>query len=246
MKQLLIFSLAVMTGASSFSGDMRMWNLANGKTIEAELVSVVGEKVALKGIRGKLIKVPRTAISDDDRVYIELSQPPALDFSFSKKTAPFTYAPLTPWFEQEQPPPRSQFYTFSTQIKQTSSNPYHHELIAEVFVIAAEEDGDKHVLLDYRREGFRLNDENKRIANIAGAEDLMLTSYIAPGGMWRGEKFSGYLIVVTDTRGEIIAHKATREWWYEKLENLRSVPVGKTFDAEGNRCWPTRPRIPDY
>lgn len=246
MKQSLLIYLVILTGMTSFSDELRIWTFSNGKSVEAEFISVIGDKVALKGKRGKLIKVSKTSISKEDQVYIELSQPPALDFSFSKTTKPFTYMPLTGWFEENNVPPRSQFYTFSSQIKQTSANPYNHELSAEVFVMAVEVDGDKNILIDYRKQTFRLAAEKKRKANIQGAEGLMLTTYLAPGGMWRGEKYAGYLIVVTDSQGEVVGHATTRDWWFEKIENLRKVPVGKTFDKEGNRCWPTRPKESDY
>lgn len=246
MKRLLI-ALTMAVSLASFSlAELRVWTLNNGKTVEAEFVSHIGRTVALKTIKGKLVKVQSDLISADDKVYIELSQPPALEFSFSKKTKPFIYAPLTERFEQNNVPPRSLFYDFSTLIKQTSSNPYTHEMLAEVFVMAVEVDGEKNILIDYRREPFRLTADNRRMVNIQGAEELMLTTYLGPSGYWRGEKFAGYLIVITDARGEIIGHKTTREWWFENLENLRKVPVGKTFDEECNRCWPTRPRVPDY
>ena len=37
---------------------------------------------------------------------------------------------------------------------------------------------------------------------------------------------------------------SSQAWWFEKLDNLRRVPVGKTFDEEGKRCWLTRSREP--
>ncbi|QBG46746.1 hypothetical protein EGM51_04800 [Verrucomicrobia bacterium S94] len=247
MKSVILSLVLVFFAAGNVSaGEIRMWTLNSGKTVEAEFVSLIGGKIALKTPGGKLLKIPENGISPDDLSYIELQNPPRLDFSFSKMTRQHVYAPLTEWFENDTPPPRSLYYTFSTQIRQLSPNPYNHELTAEIFVMAAEVDGDKNILIDYRKEPFRLTDENGRVVNIPGVQEVMLTSYLAPGGMWRGEKFAGYLIVVTDTRGEIIAHTETREWWFEKLENLRKVPVGKTFDKEGNRCWPTRPKESDY
>ncbi len=246
MKQPLLIFIAGLACMASFAGELRTWTLNDGKTMEAEFVSVIGDKVALKGKRGELIKIPKVKISEDDMVYIDLCQPPKLDFSFTRQTRQFTYAPLTEWFENDQPPPESLYNTFSTQIKQTSANPYDQELTAEVFVMAVEVDGDQNILIDYRKKTFNLNNENKRTVVIPGAEDLMLTNYIAPSGIRRGEKFAGYMVVVTDLRGEIIAYQTTREWWFEKLDNIRKLPVGKTFDQEGNRCWPTRPKELDY
>ncbi|MDZ8117697.1 SHD1 domain-containing protein [Pontiella sp. NLcol2] len=228
------------------AGEIRQWTLNNGQTIEAEFVSLIGGKVALKTLRGKLLKIPQNGIAPEDLSYVELLNPPRLDISFSKMTRQHVYPPLTQWFEANNVPPRSLYFNFSTQIKQLSPNPYHHELIAEIFVIAVEVGGDKNILIDYRKEPFHLSGENGRAVSIAGAQDRMMTTYLAPSGRWRGEKYEGYMVVITDPRGEIIAHATTRDWWFEKLENLRRVPVGKTFDEEGKRCWPSRPKESDY
>lgn len=56
----------------------------------------------------------------------------------------------------------------------------------------------------------------------------------------RGENYKGHLIVVTDSRGEIIAYKTTSKSLFKNLDNLRKVPIGKYFDDECIRCQPTR------
>ncbi len=246
MKQTLIMLAVVLSFTTASIAEIRAWTLNSGKTIEAEFMSVMGGKISLKTLKGKLIKVPSSEISPEDLVHIELMQPPKLDFSFSKKTTQFTYAPLTEWFETANIPPRSQYYSFSTQIKQTSANPYNHELTAEVFVMAVEVDGGQYILIDRQKETFVLNAENKGIATVQGAQDLMITSYVGAEDIWRGEEYGGYLVVVTDRRGKVIAQKATRDWWFDVVDNLRILPVSKTFDKEGKRTWPTRPKVPDY
>lgn len=244
MKHTLITLALVCSCAATSMAEVRAWTLNSGKTVEAEFIALIGGEISLKTIKGKLIKIPENDMSPDDMTHIELQMPPTLDIKFTKLAEPRVYPPILYWDDGE--PPRSLYYTFSTQIKQTSANPYDHQLTAEIFVMAVEADGGKNILLDRRTESFHLTVENKRVVNIQGAEDLMLTNYIAPGGKRRGEKYAGYMIVVTDSRGEVVAHKATREWWYEKIDNIRNVPVSKTFDEEGKRCWPTRPKKPDY
>ena len=61
----------------------------------------------------------------------------------------------------------------------------------------------------------------------------------------RGTKYGGYLITVTDERGFIIQYKTSHDWLFEKLRNLRKVPVGKHFNKEGNRVSPPRPTRDD-
>ncbi|VGO16411.1 hypothetical protein PDESU_05002 [Pontiella desulfatans] len=49
-----------------------------------------------------------------------------------------------------------------------------------------------------------------------------------------------HLIVVTDALGKVVSYKASSENLFENMENLRTVPVGKYFDEDCNRCQPTR------
>jgi hypothetical protein len=57
----------------------------------------------------------------------------------------------------------------------------------------------------------------------------------------RGEIYYGYLVVITDLRGEIVAIRSSKKWFEEHLENLRKLRVGNFFDEECKRCFPGRP-----
>ncbi|MEA2068129.1 MAG: hypothetical protein U9P12_02905, partial [Verrucomicrobiota bacterium] len=62
----------------------------------------------------------------------------------------------------------------------------------------------------------------------------------------RGTTYYGHLVVVTDSRGKIIAHDASNEWLFENLENLRKLPVGKYMDKTCTRAFPSSPRPTRY
>jgi hypothetical protein len=53
----------------------------------------------------------------------------------------------------------------------------------------------------------------------------------------------GYLVLVTDARGEIIQYAASNDWIFEERENLMQVPVGRYFDKTGNRVHPSGPKL---
>ena len=57
----------------------------------------------------------------------------------------------------------------------------------------------------------------------------------------RGIRYSGFLITVTDKRGEIIAYRATSNYLYENLENLKKIRPNNYFDRECKRAFPTQP-----
>ena len=84
IKIIIFTTLFVVSVLESSTADTRVWTLSDGKTVEAELVSVIGGKVSLKTMKGKIVKISETDISDEDRLYIELAMPPKLDLSISK------------------------------------------------------------------------------------------------------------------------------------------------------------------
>lgn len=215
---------------------MRLWSLRNGKTLEAEFVALIGGKVTLRTPRGKQVKLAENQFSEADLNYVDLLNPPKLNLNFAKTTRQRIF-PDTLWVGDDGVP-SALYYDFKVTISQKSPRLYPHELTAEYFAVAKEIDGDKRILLDYQKKPFRLAGGSRSVVKMTG-KTVELSDYFV-GGFHRGEKYKGFLIVVTDSRGAIIAHKASSENLFENLENLRKVPVGKYFDDDCNRCQPTR------
>jgi hypothetical protein len=220
---------------------MRTWTLMDGRTFDAEFVSLIGDKVAFKKAGGKLIKISQGNLSEADLIFIQIENPPELDISFSKKSLQRVY----PESLGSQPRPTSYNYVFSAKIKQISTKNYDQELQVEVFAIGAEVDGDKYILLDRQKHRFTPTRENQRSGKFSG-ESVVLTDYQVGNDTWgrqhRGQKYASYLVVITDSRGEIIAQETPKKWLFEHLENLREIPVGRYFDKTCTRVGPTRPK----
>lgn len=216
---------------------LRVWNMRSGRTITAEFMSAIGDSVALKNKKGKLLKLPRANFSEADQEYIQLIQPPDIDIEFSKKSKqrvfPFTMSNV-------KKIPRSSYYDFWVTLKQTSVGQYDQELTVEFFVIGDEVSGNKHTLLDYQTASFTFNNENDKTFELMG-KTVQLLEYDLNDER-RGTKYGGHLVLVTDARGKIIAHRTTKRAFYENLENLRKIPVGRYFDRTCTRCTPSRPR----
>ncbi len=226
----------------SVQAETRVWVSLEGKTLEAEFTTLVGGKACLKTPKGELLKIPVEQFSLADQAYIQLLTPPRIDLDFSKPTKQ-RHFPEVLSIGAAALTPRSFYYTFTARIKQVSTGQYDHELTAEFFAIGVEVDGDKRILLDYQRRSFFLSDGSNSMFEFSG-KPVEVYDYLVGGRdlRRRGTKCKGYLIVVTDPRGKIIAHKVSGNNLLENLENLRKVPVGKTFDKECNRCFPTSPK----
>lgn len=230
----VVFYLALLLPWTALCAGSRIWTLQDGRTVEAGFVSLIGGEVSLKNEKGKLIRISADALSAEDRKYIQLEMPPRLDINFSKTTTQRIFP------ESHSDLPQSYYFEFETSIKRVSTKPYDYELVAEFFAIGDEIDGNKHILLDYQRRPFMLTDENNRSFSFSGNR-VELVDYTV-GAQRRGEKYGGFLVVVTDVRGEVIAYKASSEEYYENLDNLRNLPVGKYFDRTGTRVFPTPPK----
>jgi hypothetical protein len=215
---------------------LRLWTLKDGKTIEAEFMTWVGGNVILKTAKGKQAKIPYETFSKEDQDFVVLSIPPKLDINLAKTTRPRQFGDT---FSGEAPPVRSNFYTFTTKIRQTSTRPYGFGLSAELFVIGSEIGGDKRILLDHQMADFTLTKENNLAFEFSGRE-VELIDYIVSGER-RGVKYDGFMVIITDSRGEVVTYQAPSESLYEKLGNLRKLKVGWYFDKECIRCLPTPP-----
>lgn len=234
MKKLLLTLTGIMLCVSALA-EMHVWNLNTGKTIEAEFIAVTGGQVSLKTIKGKTRKVPLEAFGEEDRVYIELINPPRLDVSFAKTSRQRSYPPTY----NNNELPRQTIFTFIARIKQQSNQIYQHELTAEFFIIGDENAGDKNLLFHYQKEVFTLNKSGSLFE--LKSNEVTVTEYVSNGKL-QGATFKGYMIIVTDSRGEVIATKTTKDDWLALADNLRKLPIGKTFDKNGERCWPSRPK----
>jgi len=232
--KLFIIASVLLSFCSFSMAEMRLWTFTDGKTVEAEFQALVVGNVVLKGLNEKTVRIPLEKFSPEDLSYIDLQNPPQLDLDFSKKSEQRIFPEAL-----IDTTPRAMYYDFSATIKQRSTRQYNAELIAELFVYADEIDGDNHILLDYQKVPFRLPDGSKSIVEIKGAR-VELTDFVI-AGQRRGETYGGFILVVTDQRGEVVEYTTSSEDLYNQIENIRQVPVGKFFNEEGNRCFPTRP-----
>lgn len=229
---LIVLSAVTFMQIAAHGAETRGWTLTNGKTVEAEFMTIIGGKVSLKTLKGKTVKIPANELSPADIEYIELNTPPKLDLSLSKSSKARVFPDTL-----SNEIPTSDYYQFKAVIKQKSNNNYRFDLTAELFVIGREKIGDKHTLLDYQKEEFRLDNGSSSVFELPSREVEMM-QYVQNGQLM-GEEYAGYMIIVTDARGEVIAHVTKRDHWFTHADNLRNIPVGKYFDDEGQRCFTT-------
>jgi len=228
-----IFSLCLCAGAKT-----RTWLLADGRKVDAELVHVMGDEAVLKDASGGTVRIKLAHLSDGDRVFVELENPPRLGISFRRRSEQKRFSSRF----SSTLLPEIQINTFGVRIRQQSAGAYNHELKVEFFAIAKERAGNRFILLDRKKSSFIPTKENKRSHEFWGRAVELDQYEIFHIDRPRGKKYEGHLIIVTDARGKIVATQATHGWLLENLGNLKQMPMGGYMDKTCTRTFPTRPK----
>jgi hypothetical protein len=223
---------------------LRHWTLLDGRTFEAEFVTTMGADYVLRSPRGKQLKISTSDFSAGDRLFAELARPPRLEVDFIKNLETVTFS--EGWYGTYPREPE-QHGNFGLRVKQTSSGAYQHELKAELFVVGQQigVPDRQCFILDRQEFSFQFSEENKRVYEFMSERQVRLENwgfaYSDSKAVERGELYYGYLVVITDSRGEIVAVQSSKTWLKENFENLRKLRVGNFFDRKCIRSFPGRP-----
>lgn len=225
---------------------MHTW-IIHGKPVRAKYVMTINKKVILKTKEGKQIRIPCSSLSKEDQEYLELLQPPSLKINFTKTTKQRVFPPNI----REDEPPKAQYITFFVKIQQTSTQKYRHKMTIEYFALGQEINGERKVFLGHETRSFSLKGYGDsfhfqgityelpkyhlKVKHAKNPEDEEWLPY-------RGIRYGGFLIIIKDKTGKIIAHKASSKKYYHYVKNLRKLHTGCFFNFKtGKRTPPTRP-----
>lgn len=217
---------------------VRMWSVSGDTALEAEFVTVIGDKAVLEDGNGRQQKIPLKQLSDEDRLFIELSSPPKFNIDFFKKSSTRSIE-AGPYVSDLQWVPRIYDYVFGVRLKQTSAGEYNHELKVEYFAIGEEINGNNYILLERQESAFTPTKENNRSHEFSGGNVMLeVRDWTFFADLYKGEKYGGYLVLVKDQRGEIVDVGTSHKWLPDIADKLRNFPVGKHFDKTGTRTYP--------
>ncbi|QBG46827.1 hypothetical protein EGM51_05230 [Verrucomicrobia bacterium S94] len=223
----------------------RVWSTADGKTFEGEYVANIAGTVTIKPVKGRRnIKVPMSSLSEEDRAFIELSQPPRFNIDFIAKTRRLPALEVTPYWDAVTYEPDVN-NTFGVRLKQESPAEYNYPLTVKYYAIGKETDGDKLVMLDQHEEVFIPSEQPGRIFEVLGDTIKTRAYSIKPGDRpIRGVRYSGnYLITVTDSRGVVVQHSESHSFLFDIRHKLDKLGRRHYFNEKGDRVTPTRPKL---
>jgi hypothetical protein len=230
-----IFLLGLTLALPCFiSAESQTWTLADGTTFEAEFLIMFSTKATFKNAQGEVQHVSLDRFSEESRIRIELAKPPELDLDIIKDRENKIF-PVG--MNRNTQRPAEERCHYGIRIKRTSGGAYNHELHLELFVIGTElKQGRNFILLYQKTTSFFMTKENDRVLELRGDREVVIQK-----NHKFGERYYGYIAIVKDTRGEIIAMRTTHDWLFECLETLSERYEGNFFDKSGARVFPTRP-----
>jgi hypothetical protein len=222
--------------------DLHSWTLLDGRTFDAKLSDAVSfdSSIPLINTAGETVKVPYSQLSPADREFIDISRVPKLDVDILKslKKVHFSSKLATKDSLVRQPELRA---SFGVRVKQVGSGSYDHELTAEFFAIGKQIFANRYLVLDRDSVSFKLNrDNDRRIDYVNNREYPLRDMYVGTYTRY-GEKYFGYLVLVTDELGRVVAHEESNGWLFDHYEKILQLQIGNYLDNEGNRRYPIRP-----
>lgn len=238
--RMVLISLSLLCVAN---GELRTWTLADGRTFEAAISSQDrhgGEKIRLVDANGKELSIPLDQFSIEDQEYVDITRVPAIDIDLLRKLPQVLFSSKEAERSNESRDPEIRA-RFGVRVKMTGTGTYNHELKAEIFAIGRQIYADRYMLLYRESVSFRLTKENDRRFEHLGHRSVTLRDFYLGDFAHRGEKYHGYLILVTDKFGHVVAHKESPEWLFDYKENMMKLKPGNYFDNQCVRRPPIRP-----
>lgn len=229
--------------APEIKSSIRTWTLAGGGRVEAELLNQTSEYVWLRNREGTEVKVPMEQFSEDDRLYLRLVDVPAFRIDFTELIDVLPNPPVFNARDASAFPLSIKDYGFKARVKIMDTSSYTYPLTVEYFAIGGEVEGDNYVLWQRASKTFTPSEENNYMIEFSSTKLLrrFVYSMSSKSSRLRGEKYDGYLVTVTDQRGEIIAHRTSNKFLFKYLDRLKKIPITRHFDKECRRVAPPRP-----
>jgi hypothetical protein len=134
-------------------------------------------------------------------------------------------------------------FIFKARLKQISSGIYDHNLTVDYYAIGRQrQPNDPQLfLIEHQVATFNPAKQGKDRTFTFSGKPIRLMNFESQNQK-RGRKYQGYLVVVTDERGVVVAHQASPASLFDVWDELKKLPNGAFFDRKtGKRIPPSNP-----
>lgn len=206
--------------------EYRVWVDANGKQLEAEFVRVVDGKVVLLKRDGSEIRVSLDTLGMGDRKYAILQSPPRIEIQVSTDTDRENRA--VDGGHRRDTQIQQESVRLEVSVKKTSPAAYEAPLESEVYLIGYSGRRDEYVILDRTPSKFRFTTGNKNLHTYSSGKVQLVQ---IEAGMLVGVEYKGYLALVRDRTGEVLAMKCSKLDLEKHADAIIGAGRGTLFDS---------------
>jgi len=218
---LALFMVSCFAVGQDESGKLRVWKDRDGKTVKAEYVRTEVESVILRREDGSEFKVSMKSLSDPDIEFVRMQTPPRIEINMEPSVDTYTVGYLgnagydyTVKYQVVEP---------SVLLRKTSTEPYEAPLDMEVILLGRIREVDRYIILDNSVITFAFKGrQSYEVSYVGYPVDLRQIS-----GSWRsGVEYEGYLVIIRDSRGQLVAVKASKIALEQNAAELSGVQAG--------------------
>jgi hypothetical protein len=239
-KTIAVLAAAIFAGLSVLA-EIEEWTLSSGTSFEAEFIMDMTGYAIFRNAEGNEVKIDLDQLSPEARKKIDLKDPPKLEFDLVKDQNRKSFSGGVGGRGSGARPAEDRVH-YGARVFTRSNGVYDYPLDLEVIVIGQERLGQKYIVLDKFEVKFRLNKENNKKFEYKNNRTVVLRNYVSRDEP-RGEDYSGFVAIVKDMRGEVIATFSSPKFLLAHIDNLRQRGIGNYINKDGIRTFPTRPKV---
>lgn len=206
----------------SFSfAEMRIWTSVKGDSIEAEFVKKIGSKAVLNTADGRQLKIPMQGLCKADLAYISSVIPPEFDIDVDIDKDSKKLADLDGYVSKRDS------ISGEVAIKQTNQEKTNRSFKAFFYVFAKDLKSDSKMVILKQEHAFdcKSSRETQFATEVATVQHR---DYWYDGK--KGMQYHGYLLVIEDSKGSVIAVDSTQKLYEDNVVKLKSFSKGDGFD----------------
>lgn len=198
--------------------EFRVWSSQDGTSnVEAQFIQMSGSKVVLEKKDGVRVMVPMAKLCTKDQEYLAGVVPPDLKIDVDKDKST-DKLDETGYSTREK-----DTITIDVTIKKTSKSPCTQEFKAYLYVIAENYSNNSRVVIGKSDVSFSFEKQDKATLNASGA----VSYYDSYGSGKSGWSYEGYIVVVEDAKGQVVAVDTNKSAYESKLSVIRKQQVSK-------------------
>ncbi len=210
----------LLSFAAGAAPQMRYWYTQDEARFLGEYEKEMIGKYFFRGTDGRLFSVAKTNLTASGVDYINALRPAKVKIKFSKRAHELSDYPTE--YDPDTHDDLEVEITGIVEVRKVSKAPYTGTLYGEVYMIGKE----------LATEDYRLFAQKAFKVSFPGSEKVYSTSLSKtlmtwdPGnGNKRGAEYAGYVVVIREANGNLIAFDTNLYWMgEEKIDALRKLP----------------------